>query len=310
MKKTYFLFALFIVLSGYLRAQSVSGYWYGPAYAQTTNSANNYLVELILKDNKGYVQGVLNYYFKNSFRSVAIKGNYDSRTRSITLRDIPLTYFGSFADMQVDCTMDFIASLRVSKNASNLVGYFVGKPGYKYTCIDINFNLALNSDASNTDSVLLALRNFKEMNQVWKPGAADTLAAVNIVQRKVVNYVIDNEFKQREKEIINEIEVESDSLTLDFYDNGEVDGDSISVFVNNELLAFNRKISTRAVHFDIVLDTTKEMNEISMFADNLGSIPPNTALMILNDGKKRYEIRLSSSFEKSGTIRIKRKKKT
>ena len=81
-----------------------------------------------------------------------------------------------------------------------------------------------------------------------------------------------------------EIEVESDSLKIDFYDNGEIDGDSISVFFNNQLLAFHQILSTRAVHFDIVLDSTKNINEMTMFADNLGSIPPNTALMVIDDG--------------------------
>jgi hypothetical protein len=49
-------------------------------------------------------------------------------------------------------------------------------------------------------------------------------------------------------------------------------------------------------------------NELTMFADNLGSIPPNTALMLIYDGKKRYEVRLSSSLEKNATVRIRRKK--
>jgi len=44
-----------------------------------------------------------------------------------------------------------------------------------------------------------------------------------------------------------------------------------------------------------------------MFADNLGTIPPNTALMIIDDGKKRYDIRLSSSLSKNATVKIKRK---
>ncbi|MBS1608629.1 MAG: hypothetical protein JSS70_07700, partial [Bacteroidetes bacterium] len=143
--------------------------------------------------------------------------------------------------------------------------------------------------------------------QVWKPTANDTLEAVNVVQRKVVNYVIENQFKQRENVVAEEITVNSDSLKVDFYDNGEVDGDSISVFFNNDLLAFNRKISTRAVHFDLVLDSTKEINELTMFADNLGTIPPNTALMLVSDGKKRYELRLSSNLEKNATIKIRRK---
>ncbi|MGZ8510392.1 MAG: hypothetical protein ACXWWA_08455, partial [Chitinophagaceae bacterium] len=62
------------------------------------------------------------------------------------------------------------------------------------------------------------------------------------------------------------------------------------------------------LHFDIGIDTTK-LNELSMFADNLGDIPPNTALMIITDGDKQHEIRLSSSLEQNATIRIKKKKK-
>ncbi|HET9430206.1 MAG TPA: hypothetical protein VFO70_03465, partial [Chitinophagaceae bacterium] len=131
----------------------------------------------------------------------------------------------------------------------------------------------------------------------------------NIVQRKVVNYVIENQYKERENVIIQEIEVEDDSLQVDFYDNGEVDGDSISIFYNSQLVAFNRILSTRAVHFELVLDSTRETSEVTMFADNLGSIPPNTALMMVNDGVNRYELRLSSSLEKNATIRIRRKRK-
>ncbi len=87
-----------------------------------------------------------------------------------------------------------------------------------------------------------------------------------------------------------------------------MDGDSISVFFNKKLITFNRKLSARAVHFMIGLDTTKEVNEISMFADNLGSIPPNTALMLVYDGKKRYEVRMSSSLQKNASVLIRRKK--
>jgi hypothetical protein len=43
-------------------------------------------------------------------------------------------------------------------------------------------------------------------------------------------------------------------------------------------------------------------NELTMFAENLGSIPPNTALMIVNDGDKRYEVRITSDTQKNGTI--------
>jgi hypothetical protein len=306
MKKLILFATVFIALQS--SSQSVFGYWYGKANVKTKSSASNYLVELILQPEKGYVKGILSYYFKNTFRSIQVKGNYNAKTRGLNLYNIPVTYYGSLNSMEVDCMMNLVATLRVAKAGSNLVGSFTGLPDNKYMCVDVNFNLALSADMSKQDSVLTALRNFKESNQVWKPSAFDTLPAVNIAQRKVINYVVENQFKERENVLIEEIEVSSDTLKVDFYDNGEVDGDSISVFFNGQLLSFSQKLSTRSLHFDLAMDTTKELNELSMFADNLGSIPPNTALMIVTDGEKQHEIRLSSSLDKNATIRIKKKK--
>jgi hypothetical protein len=306
MKKLFLLATVFIVLQS--QAQSVFGYWYGTASVKTNSIASNYLVELILQPEKGNVKGILSYYFKSTYRSVQVKGYYDARTRELSLLNVPITYYGSFSTMEVDCIMNFFARLKVAKVGSNHTGSFKGLKDNKYMCVDVNFSLSLDPDMSKQDSVSLALRTFKEVNQVWKPSAADTLPSVNIVQRKVINYVVESQFKERENILIDEIEVDSDSLKIDFYDNGEIDGDSISVFFNQQLMAFSQKLSTRSLHFNIALDPRKELNELSMFADNLGKIPPNTALMIITDGDKKHEIRLSSNLEKNATVRLKRKK--
>jgi hypothetical protein len=301
------LVAGLLILALNSSAQSVFGYWYGFANVKSNNAANNYLVEMILQPEKNHVKGVLNYYFKNTFRSLQVKGNYDAATRQLSLYDIPVTYHASITNMEIDCIMNLQASLRVARAGSNLVGRFVSLPDYKYTCVDINFNLTLDKD-SKEDSVLKAIREYKETYQVWQPSIADTQTAVTVIQRKVVNYVVENQFKERETVLAQEIEVNSDSLQVDFYDNGEVDGDSISVFFNNQLLAFSQKLSTRSIHFNLVLDSARAYNELTMFADNLGSIPPNTALMIVTDGNKQYQIRLSSNLQKNASVRIRRKK--
>ena len=307
MKKIVFF--LLLTISVCAHSQTVSGYWYGKANVTNGASTNNYLVEVILQQNQTAVTGVLNYYFKNTFRSVKLNGNYNSLNRQLTLFNIPVTYYASTANFEVDCMMDFLATLRVAQAGSNLSGNFIGKGNYKHTCPDITFDLQLNKDAGNQDSILNALRHFKETYQVWSPSATDTLVAANIITRPVVNYVVSREYKERENVVAKEITVDADSVTVDFYDNGEVDGDSISVFYNNQLIAFNRILSTRSVHFTFALDSTKEYNEITMFADNLGSIPPNTALMIVSDGRKRYEVRLTSDLQKNATLRIRRQKK-
>ena len=305
MKKIFLLLFVCFTIAG--RSQTIVGYWYGSGNVNVS-SANNYLVELIVKQNtNNSVQAILSYYFKNTYRSLQVKGNYTEKSRSLNLYDVPVTYYGSTTNMEVDCMMNMQAVLRVAKAGSSLVGSFKSLPEYKYMCPEVTFLLNMNADISKKDSVLKALREYKENYQVWKPSAFDTLEPVNVIQRKVVNYVIEDQFKQRENIIIKEIEVESDSLQVDFYDNGEVDGDSISIFYNNQLIAFNRILSTRAIHFKIGLDTSKQINEVTMFADNLGSIPPNTALMMLDDGKNRFEVRLSSSLEKNAAVRIRRK---
>ncbi len=266
------------------------------------------MVELILLPAKNHVTGILNYYFKDTYRSLQVKGNYDAVTRRLSVYDIPIVYYGSFSAIEVDCIMNMQATLRVAQAGADLVGSFISLPDYKYTCANINFSLRMNADISKKDSVLQAMREFKETYRVWNPSAKDTLGDVYIIQRKVINYVIEREYTERENVVSDEIEVESDSLKIDFYDNGEVDGDSISIFFNNKLMAFHQKLSTRSVHFDVVLDSLKKINELTMFAENLGSIPPNTALMIIHDGSKNYNIRLLSNLEKNATIKIKRKK--
>ncbi|MET0635022.1 MAG: hypothetical protein ABWZ25_03275 [Chitinophagaceae bacterium] len=305
MKKACLIALLFLCLQS--GAQTVFGYWYGTATVKTAGMANNYLLELILKSDKGYVSGVLNYYFKNNFRSMMVKGNYDVANRLLSLYNIPLPYHNSNADMEIECKMNLRGSLRVAKAGSSLIGVMTSLPEYRYTCSDLNFNLALNTDISKQDSVLKAIREFKEENQVWRPAKDDTLTTVRIIQRKVTNYYVENLYKQREKDAGQEIAVNSKKISIDFYDNGEIDGDSVSVFFNDQLLAFSQRLSSSSIHFDLELDSTRAVNELTMFADNLGSIPPNTALMIVTDGDKQYEIRLSSSLQKSATLRIKRK---
>ncbi len=305
MKNSLLILFLFIRFNSH--SQSVSGYWYGNAYVKSSTSNNNYLVELIIKQNKSKVSGILNYYFRNTFRSLNVSGNYNASKRELTLFNVPVTYFGSYDEMEVDCTMDIYANLIISEIGSNLKGLLVGKTNYRYTCLDIGMELKFHSDLRKKDSILQAIKEFKEINQVWKPRAADSLIAISIIPQKIINPVIVKEDKEREKVLAREIEVESDSISVDFYDNGEIDGDSISVFYNNDLIASHKRLSTKSTHFNLILDKDKEFNELTMFAENLGSIPPNTALMIIKDGKKYYEIRLTSTLEKSAMVRIKRK---
>ena len=110
--------------------------------------------------------------------------------------------------------------------------------------------------------------------------------------------------EKRKSTILKTIEIENKIISIDIYDNGEVDGDSISLFYNKKLLLSNRKLSENAISLTLNIENENDANELIMYAENLGTIPPNTALMVITDGKKRYEIRITSDLEKSGVIKF------
>ncbi|MBA2330295.1 MAG: hypothetical protein H0V91_11825 [Flavisolibacter sp.] len=115
----------------------------------------------------------------------------------------------------------------------------------------------------------------------------------------VLTRVKESAFKE-----IQEVEVDTGMLRLDFYDNGEIDGDSISVFVNNKLVLSNQRLDTKPITVYVKIDLENTFQEVEMVAENLGSIPPNTALLIVTAGDKRYRLYLTSTEEKSAKVRF------
>lgn len=111
-------------------------------------------------------------------------------------------------------------------------------------------------------------------------------------------------FEKRLNSVLKSLQITSETFSVDFYDNGTIDGDSISVFFNGKLVLSNKMLSEKPLTITLRVDKDKEMNELVMYAENLGTIPPNTALMIVRDGEKRYDVRITSDNEKNGTIRF------
>ncbi len=114
-------------------------------------------------------------------------------------------------------------------------------------------------------------------------------------------------FETRNNAVLQTVTVENATVKLELYDNGEVDGDSVSLFYNGKVLLAHKRLSETPILLEIPVPID-EINELVMYADNLGTLPPNTALMIVRDGNKRYEVRITSDLKKSGTIRFVHKK--
>jgi hypothetical protein len=114
---------------------------------------------------------------------------------------------------------------------------------------------------------------------------------------------------ERENNLVRTIQTDENFIQLDLYDNGTIDHDSISVFHNNVQVVINGGLSYTPITLKIKMSKEDPRHEFIMVAENMGEIPPNTALMVITAGKKRYEIFLTSTEEKNAKVIIEYKPK-
>lgn len=276
-----------------LRAQNVNGHWYGIGMIQTTEHYNGYLSEMVLRQKGKIVSGELNYYFKDSLVKVTLNGSFDEQTHKLSIKPFTVMYYRSpNARNSIDCNMTGNFLLMASKTESVLSGRLVSDADHRYTVPDINFRFKRSDDTAS-----LVMKD--EPEEIRK----DTMLITQSVENKTIET-----FAKREKLFTKELEISNSSLRLELYDNGQIDYDSISLFLNNKMILPKTMLTHKAIRLTIQLDPSLEFNELSMFAENLGMIPPNTAALILYDGKSRYETLLRSDLSKSATLKLKRKK--
>ncbi|MGH2553110.1 MAG: hypothetical protein ACRDEB_05300, partial [Chitinophagaceae bacterium] len=112
----------------------------------------------------------------------------------------------------------------------------------------------------------------------------------------------------RKSEFSQVVNFKADSLELSLYDNGEIDGDTVSVYMNGEVLMARQGLKSKAIKKTIYITPGHEEFTLVMFAENLGKYPPNTGLLVVHDGDDVYNLRFSSDMQKSAGIVFRRKK--
>jgi hypothetical protein len=110
--------------------------------------------------------------------------------------------------------------------------------------------------------------------------------------------------KERENALIKTIVTNSPAILIQLYDNGEIDGDTITVYDNNRVIAYRKGLTGKPITLSIEADLFNSHHEFVMVANNLGVIPPNTALMVITTGGKRYELFVSSDEKKNAKVVI------
>jgi hypothetical protein len=92
-------------------------------------------------------------------------------------------------------------------------------------------------------------------------------------------------------------------INLSIYDNGTVDGDTVSIFFDGKLVVNKKRLTSNAISVDLELDESINPHTLILYAENLGTIAPNTALVIVTTASgKRYELYSSATLEKNAAL--------
>jgi len=108
--------------------------------------------------------------------------------------------------------------------------------------------------------------------------------------------------KERENKLANTIILDEQDVRIDYYDNGEIDNDTITVYHDNKMVINHGRLSDVPLTIHLHLDETNPIHEIITVANNLGDIPPNTALMVITAGKKRFEVSITSDEQNNAKV--------
>lgn len=320
------LFALFF--PGYrITAQTITGAWKGKI--KTTK------VELKLIKFGDSLTGTSYYYdSKHNYRRYTVKGYFDPLTNQVVWWDDMLVkddatglFMRSLAPDALLSTANFncpgedkmlldgVASLRDDKQIEKGQIHFqkISKPVFndEWDYVIQNYTTGANNPyiIDSISQVVFLQSPPREPELPTPPGHEGIPAIINeplIIEvnapEEVIN--VEKKFLTRKKTLATVIPLIGDSIELRFYDNAEIDGDSIALFMNSALVFKNIRLTDQAYIVKFATTSLQNDNELVMVAENLGSIPPNTSLMVAIVGGKRYEARLQSTENSSALIRF------
>jgi hypothetical protein len=109
---------------------------------------------------------------------------------------------------------------------------------------------------------------------------------------------------QRTTNLVTTYQVSSPHIVVQLFDEGQIDGDAVSVYYNGMMIINNQILTHKAITFTLDASAASRHHEFTLISESEGSIPPNTALMRIKAGTQQFELNVSSSTTRNAKIAI------
>ncbi|MEO7310328.1 MAG: hypothetical protein ABIX01_08030 [Chitinophagaceae bacterium] len=279
MRSSFWLFFVVLILAcTSVRAQGYTGKWRAQLRASALDIQQDYLLELDLKQEGNKIVGTRTLYLKNYENMVIlvegeVDGNGDLavRSKNVINYKLPDSTFVvksfSYSFKKDKYNQDVMAGIfrpqeDESKKSMRMLSPQFYDAVYKVPVQSV-FKRLVETFSNTADSIVKA-QNPSVKETATLPGTIETL-------------------------IEHTLTIPEADVTIDLYDNGTIDGDIVTVLINDRVVSQHEKLGIAPISIKIKKEDLAATTTIIMQAENLGDIPPNTALMLITVAGKRYD---------------------
>jgi len=259
-------------------AEDLTGIWKGTLTQGPGGCYPRYFLELQIDLSNDQITGkAYDYYDKTHFVKMNFTGRYNARTRRLVLIETRVLEVSIPMDC-APCVKTYDLSYSKKGEEEMLTGDWKGVISGKIAACPpgkILLKKALTSDF---------------------PVDIDQNDSLVTLQKSLY-------LAPRAKDLISTVTLDTSQVKIELFDNAEIDNDTVTVLINNKLLLYRQMLKATPLTLNFNAFPGVEY-ELVMYADNLGLIPPNTALMVVTAGGQKMEVFLSSSEQKSAAVKF------
>lgn len=275
----FFYLILILLFPCFLFAQDLNGIWKGTLTQAPGGCYPKYFLEIQMNFSNNNITGkVYDYYDTSKFVKLGFTGKYNPQTHRLVLIENKV--------LQSQIPFDCVPCIKT---------------------YDLNYSKKNNDEMLEGElkGHIVERQNSCPAGKIILKKSTTSDFPVDIEQSdELASIQPDIHLQPRAIDLKTTINLDSPKIKLEFYDDAEIDNDTITVFINNKLLLYRQCLALKplTIYFNAFPGTEYEL---VMYADNLGTIPPNTALMVVTAGSKKLDVYLSSSEQKSAAAKFK-----
>jgi len=292
------IFISFILLNTQLTAQDYTGKWRWQIKASAQDIQSDYLLELDIKQEGNKIYGTRTLYLKNYEDMIVwVEGEVGSNGE-VTINSKKLLNFKLPDSVMVAKTFSY--SFKKDRFTDEMmVGMFrpeedvAKRPMRKLDPVfyDAVYQRPVQSIFKRLANTLP--KSFDSIYAIERPSviplpAKKTPAAIETV-------------------IEHTLTIPNGDVVIDLYDNGTIDGDIVTLLLNDKVVSEHQKLSLAPITIKIKKEDLADSTMVIIQAENLGDIPPNTALMLITVNGKRYDLNISSTLQKRAAVVLKKR---